>query len=494
MIARKPGTTDVERAGSTITGFDAFGGNMPFMGGRRVAGQYGDGYAEWLTKRYAATGNTDYVGYFFLRAASLLAPRGSIGLIATNAITDGDNRRTVLARLMDRGLAFHCVDHGVPWPGAAQVLIAVLHMASGRILDAVRARFLNGRRVEEINSHLRAGPERPDPVALPENAGRAFIGCFLRGDGFILSNDEAERLLAEHPEEREVVRPFLTGDDLNSRLDQSPSRHVVAFVDRAQEEEAERFPAAMAIVEERVKPGRMRLKTTGADADHRRYWWRFANTRKQLREEAARLPRLLATARVAKHVVFSFISPDVVPSEQVVVLATDDYADFAVLQSRIHDAWVRMFATHMGEGIRYSTSECFDSFPFPERTDALRGAGKRLYEARAGRALTATYNLLIDPACEEAGIVELRRLHEEMDLAVVDAYGWGGVKVPAYCGSAPDQQAFDDEVIDRLFVLNAARADAERKGEGGGSDTKSAKGKKHGAQVGLEVEDEGAAR
>lgn len=442
----------------TTKGFDAFGGNMPFMGGRRIAGHVGEDYAEWLTEQYGGTGNTDYVGYFFLRAARLLGRRGTLGLISTNAITDGDNRRTVLARLMEQGLELYHVQRGMPWPGSAVVLIAVLHLARGRVLDAIGARFLDGRRVPAINSRLRAGPERPEPVALPENSGCAFIGCFLRGEGFILSGEEAGALLAKHPEEREVVRPFLTGDDLNRRPDQSPSRHVVAFFDRA-EEEAGAFPAAFAIVQERVHPARMRLKTTGADAEHRRYWWRFANTRKQLRELARSLPRLLATARVAKRPVFSFIAPDVVPSEQVVVFATADFADFGVLQSRIHEIWVRLLATHMGEGLRYSTSECFDPFPFPEPTAAVREAGATLYETReaytrsSGRGLTETYNLLADAECEEPAIAELRRLHEAMDRAVIEAYGWE-VEVPSYCDRG---EAFEDEVVDRLFVLNADR-------------------------------------
>jgi MmeI, target recognition domain len=453
---------------STVTGFDAFGGNMPFMGGRRIAGHCGERYAAWLTEHYRGTGNTDYVGYFFLRASSLLARRGTLGLIATNAIADSDNRRTVLARLIERGLAFYDVRRGIPWPGTAAVLIALLHAARGRVLDAVRDRRLNGRRVEQINSRLMAGAEWPEAKPLSENNGRAFIGCFLRGDGFILSDAEAAELLAAHPREREVVRPFMTGEDLNSRPDQSPSRHVIAFFDRTLQE-AEQFPAALALVNERVRPARMRLKTTGADADHRRYWWRFANTRKQLREAAARLPRLLATARVSKHVMFSFIDSDVVPSEQVVAFATADFADFAVLQSRVHACWVRLLATHMGEGNRYSTSECFDTFPFPAASEPLRVAGARVYDTRrrymieTGQGLTQTYNLLADEACHDARVVELRQLHEELDRAVLEAYGWPDVGVPPYC--APEENSFETAVIDRLFDLNAQRArDQERHG------------------------------
>lgn len=85
------------------------------------------------------------------------------------------------------------------------------------------------------------------------------------------------------------------------------------------------------------------------------------------------------------------------------------------------------------------------------------------------QGLTQTYNLLKDPDCHDGRIEELRRLHEDMDRAVLDAYGWTDLPVPPYCPQTPDEQqaleTFQDEVIDRLFVLNAERAaDEARRG------------------------------
>jgi hypothetical protein len=61
-----------------------------------------------------------------------------------------------------------------------------------------------------------------------------------------------------------------------------------------------------------------------------------------------------------------------------------------------------------------------------------------------------------------------------MDRAVLAAYGWSDISVPPFVtpATAADKkafEAFDDEVIDRLFVLNAQRAEEERvKGLTGG--------------------------
>jgi hypothetical protein len=81
------------------------------------------------------------------------------------------------------------------------------------------------------------------------------------------------------------------------------------------------------------------------------------------------------------------------------------------------------------------------------------------------QGLTATYNKLKVPDCQDAPIVELRKLHEEMDRAVLAAYGWSDIPVPPYCPATDADRAavarFEDAVIDRLFALNAERAAAE---------------------------------
>jgi len=453
-------------------GIDIFSGNMPFLGGRRIAAEHGATYAEWLTARYGGTGDTDYVGYFFHRASELMPDSGCIGFIATAAITDGDNRRTVLERLIREGeFEAHAATTGFPWPGNAQVNISTVHLAKGVCREGISQRVLNGRAVERINSRLRSGDDWPTPVPLQENNGLALVGCFLRGEGFILEKAEAHAFLAAHPEEGDVVRPYLVGDDLNNSLDQSAQRYVIDF--RAMTlDEARGYPHALAIVEERVRPKRERLKTTGADAEHRKHWWRFANVRIELRARAQAMPRFLATARVSKRPVFAFVPSTWTPSEQVVLFPVPTGTAFAVLQSRTHRAWINLHATHMGEGLRYSATDCFAPFPFPacdpaETIPALEALGEEVHEMRRefatgrGIGLTETYNALHDAAATDLALKQLRTLHERLDRAVLDSYGWSDVAVPPYCAASDachDRNHFEDVMAARLSALNADRA------------------------------------
>jgi hypothetical protein len=215
--------------------------------------------------------------------------------------------------------------------------------------------------------------------------------------------------------------------------------------------------------------------------------------------------------------VFSFQPTDRVLNEKVYVFPLDPCASFAVLQSRVHEPWARLLSSTLGAGtLNYSASECFDTFPFPQpdpRTviPALEDLGQRLYDTRAkymvdtDQGLTQTYNQLKDPDCTEPRIVELRELHLEMDRAVLAAYGWSDLEVPPFTTprTPEEEQAlatFQDEVIDRLFVLNAKRAEEERlagasttKGKGKGKPRAASKGKKPAAknQLALVDEDDG---
>jgi hypothetical protein len=186
------------------------------------------------------------------------------------------------------------------------------------------------------------------------------------------------------------------------------------------------------------------------------------------------------TARVTKHLCFSFQPTDRILNEKLFVFPFEGYGPFAVLQSRVHTTWAWLLSSTMKNDLNYSASECFETFPLPPVLETGQGAGSALedigerlylrrarYMAEARHGLTVTYNRLRDPACDEGAVVELRGLHEEMDRVVLDSYGWLDVSVPPVVrpSTRAERQAletFEDEIIDRLFALNAERAVREQ--------------------------------
>lgn len=243
------------------------------------------------------------------------------------------------------------------------------------------------------------------------------------------------------------------------------------------------WPDLLEIVERKVRGTRAAHSTAG--------WWQFERYRGELYAFIKGLERVLVISRVGQHGLFSFLSPDRVYAETLVVMAFQVSGAMALLQSRVHEVWALFFASSLEERLRYGPSDCFETFPFPpgwESDPQLEEAGRTYYEFRAAlmirnqEGLTKTYNRFHDPDEASPEILKLRELHAAMDRAVLDAYGW--TDIPTDCDFLLDWEdeeeegtssrrkkpwrlrgpdAVRDEVLARLLALNAERAAAEER-------------------------------
>jgi hypothetical protein len=448
---------------------DGFVGNPPFMGQGVLRGALGNAYPDWLFALHeGAGGKCDLAAHFFRRSSFLLGRSGTIGLVATNTIAQGDTREGGLQVLVQEHLRIFRAMTNYQWPGSAAVTVSIVHLAKGAVVTP--SAELDGEMVPTIDSRLRADAERTDAQPLPENRHLSFSGCKIGGQGFLLEDAEVEELARTAPRSLERIFRYLGGEEVNSNPNQDAERWVIDFAQMSLEDVSARWPALLTIVSERVKPYRDQVSRES----WRRRWWQFAEVYPRMRAAIAPLQRCLVTAIVSKHLIFSFQPTNRIFSHKLYVFAFADITQFAVLQSRIHDSWAWLLCSTMrNAGINYSASDCFDTFPFPARDPrtsfpALEAIGQELYDARAkfmrdtDQGLTKTYNALKDPACDDPRVISMRRQHEALDGAVLDAYGWTDIPVPPFCPRTDAEhaqlQAFKDAVIDRLFVLNAERA------------------------------------
>lgn len=468
---------------------DGFVGNPPFMGGKQVAGKFGNEYRDWLLELHDGShGNGDLCAHFFRRSAALVGCNGTFGLIATNTISQGDTRITGLDELLRSGVRLYAAQESYTWPGDAAVIVSIVHGARGTVARERQA-VLDGRLVASINSSLKADAQRSGPERLRHNDGLFSAGSFICGAGFLLEPAERNRLVEDEPSNQQRVRPYIGGEEVNNSAEHAFSRYVISF-DAMPLEAASAWPSLLDIVRLRVKPGRDILRDDNASARTlKKQWWRFQAHRPALYAALASLSRCIVASQVTKHLVFAFQPTDRIFAHTLNVFPFAAASSFAVLQSRIHEPWARLLSSSMKTDLRYAASDCFETFPFPQPDPRsvireLEAIGERLYETRArymvdtDQGLTKTYNALKDPGCTDPRILELRQLHEDMDRAVLVAYGWSDLDVPPYCPRTDAERtalkAFEDAVIDRLFELNAKRAAEERAAQG---DTQPAKRK-----------------
>lgn len=407
-------------------GFDAMLGNPPFIGGRRMRNALGDRFMDWLQIEWPHCSlNADLCVFFYLTTGKLVREGGAIGFLGTKTIGQGDTARTGLAFLtetMDFDITL--ARSAFEWPGSAAVIAALFVAYRGQW---VGGRTLDGQPVSSISPVLDDEGAWGEAKVITANKSKSFQGSVLVGKGFVLSHDEAKQYLVERPANAEVVKPYLGGDDLNTDPEQRASRWAIDFRDKSLGECEDRWPELVSRIRELVKPHRDKA----ARKPHREFWWQHGDKRPALYKCIEGRDEVLVIARVPKYVAFVRVPTAQVFQDMVYVFDLPTWSSFSVLQSSFHDAWVRRGSSTVGETLRYTPSDYFDTFPFLDiQSTDLDEIGHYYHQHRKelmlanNEGLTATYNRVHDSSDVTEGIRRLRELRVEMDNKVAHAYGW----------------------------------------------------------------------
>ena len=462
-------------------------GNPPFIGNWRMRQALGDGYAEALRKTYKTVPeSTEYVMYWWHKAAELTR-QGKVlrfGFITTNSLPQTYNRK-VLQYHMDAklplSLVFAIPDH--PWVDSADGAAVRIAMTVGQLGDSSgklqrvrteRAGDGEGLQVDldtrngKLFSDLTIGADVAGAMPLLANETLANRGVQLFGSGFLAPPQDAKKLGLGHiPGLEKHIREYRNGRDLTQR-----PRGVMAIdlLGLEAEEVRNRFPEVFQWVLERVKPERDHNNR----ASYREKWWIFGEPRKVLRRSLVGLPRFIATVETAKHRFFVFLDQSILPDNKLLNVASDDAWHLGVLSSRIHVNWALAAGSTLEDRPVYVKTTCFETFPFPDCTEqqkerirqlaeALDAHRKRQQELYPDLTMTGMYNVLAklqqgeelnakDRQIHEQGLVSvLQQLHDELNSAVEEAYGWP-VDLP------------DEAILERLVDLNRERSKEEENG------------------------------
>jgi hypothetical protein len=182
--------------------------------------------------------------------------RGTFSFLGTNTISQGDTGRTAITFLLENGVSLYRADSSRTWPGDAAVFVAVLHFSKSHWNGIFT---LDGSAVEAIDTRLQATDSIKEPYVLSANSHLSYKGFDLGGLGFTFTLEEYETFIEKHPEETEVIHPYINGHDLYTSPNQEASRYAINFLDMSLEE-ATRYPACLERVRGLVKPQRDQVK------------------------------------------------------------------------------------------------------------------------------------------------------------------------------------------------------------------------------------------
>lgn len=469
-------------------------GNPPFIGAGPMRETLGDGYAEALRSSWPTVPDSaDFVMYWWRRSAELVSAASveRFGLITTNSLRQTFNRRVVQSALKDGlSLLFVIPDH--PWVDStdgAAVRIAMTTVGrekrEGKLYTVVNEQPGEYGEVHVdmaqsqglIHADLRIGANVAAARALSANATLTSRGVMLFGAGFIVTEEQAKSLgLGSVQGLDDLIRAYRNGRDLTSR-----PRGVMVIDLFGLDIDAVRrnFPTVYQWVCERVKPER----DVNRDLQIRTNWWLHGRGRPEIRRALKGLPRYIATVETAKHRVFQFLDINVLPDNKLVAIALCDAMFLGVLSSRVHGVWALAAGSWLGVGNDpvYVKTRCFEAFPFPcedtgltpQLAERIRSLAEQLDAHRKARqavhgtvTITGMYNVLeklrngevltaVERTLNDNGLVSvLQSMHDELDAAVLAAYGWADLSLPADT----------DALLLRLVELNVKRATEEAAG------------------------------
>lgn len=465
---------------------DVIVGNPPFLGDKMMISSMGEEYVTRLRKGFAdwLPGGSDLVCYWFAIADRMLREGRAqrIGLVATNSIRGGVNRR-----VLDEVVAHHRIfeawsDEEWTVEGAA-VRVSIICVSQDNSESGISVR-LNGKPVVRVFSDLSAGTfDLTQANSLEENRNAAFNGIQKTGP-FEVSGAVARQWLTapSNPDGKKnaaVLKPYWNGIDLVRRPRDS---WIIDFGIGTAHNDAAFYELPFKYVEEVVRPTRVGNKIEWL----RTNWWLLWRPRPEMRTAIAPLKRYLATPEVSKWRVFSWLPLSVDPDKNLVVIARDDDTTFGILHSRFHEAWSLRLGTSLEDRPRYTPSTTFETFPFPEgltpnlpaasyaddpRAAAIAAAARRLDELRRNwlnpsdlvdvvpEVVPGFPDRILPKDEAAAAILKKRTLtnlynerpawldnaHRDLDAAVAAAYGW-----PA--------DISEDDALAELLKLNHLRS------------------------------------
>jgi hypothetical protein len=473
-------------------------GNPPFIGASRLRDNLGDGYVEALWAAYPKMPQSADLVMFWWEKAALAARAYSaktgkgtrrFGLITTNSLRQTFNRRVLEPHLNDPkkplSLLFAIPDH--PWVdtlyGAAVRIAMTVGAAgnrAGRLLtlatEIKEKNEADGRQVTfqhqigKVFANLQIGADVASAKVLAANEAIASRGVALHGLGFLVEEGQAQSLgLNTVPEMERHVLKYFNGRDVMAK---ARGLRVIDLYPLTQEEVKTRFPTLYQHVFDNVKPERDQNR----EDFRRKNWHWFGRTNETYRTAVDGLPRFIGTVETSKHRVFRFFDGNTRADNKLVAIGLANPEWLAVLSGRMHTTWALRLGSWLGVGNDpvYVKSRCFDPFPFPDLTDdqrsRLRALGeeldahrKRQQAAHPKLTLTSMYNVLEklragdtiegkDREIYDQGLIGiLKDLHDQIDAAVAEAYGW-------------PVDLSDEDILFRLVALNKTRAEEEARG------------------------------
>ena len=425
-------------------------GNPPFVGAK-----YQTVRQRAQVRNIAMLGNSggtlDYVSAWFIRASDYAKfGRLRISFVATNSITQGEQAAQLWPLLFERAnmeilFAHRTFAWGSDARGIAHVHVVIIGLTRKEDTPIVKRFFhysnINGE-PEEIrckvispylfdaerlnNPYLVVRKERHPINGLP----RLKTGVQMIDNGILtFTEEEKNKFVRAEPGAEQFFRRYIGGDEYINGY-----HRWILYLREAKPADLRTLPSVKQLISE------VRQYRSSSSRENTR---RFANyptlvgVDERLTKNYLVIPNTSSERR--EYIPMGWLGPEIIANQKLRILPEATLADFALLTSAMHMAWMRAISGRLESRYMYSVGVVYNTFPTPQQCKIqgnLEQLAQNILNARAahpGMSLADLYDPDLMPP-------NLRRAHQSLDRAVDRLY-------------RPSTFASEHERIEHLFML-----------------------------------------
>lgn len=406
-------------------------GNPPFGGAKYLS----DEQKVWLKSVYPPKhklGFVDFVTAWFVKASDYMLQNKHVhaAFVATNSICQGEQVNTLWGLLLDKGIHINFAYTSFKWTneatGKAGVTCVIVGFSYAKTNSSILYSYdVKSREFTKHNCHT-ISPYLCDsntvaivraknkPFELQNNL--SFGNMPNDGGNLILSYEDGQKLLNDHPN----VKPFLKRFIGSSELMKSEFRYCL-WLEGEDIDKWSALPEVMKRVEACAEWRSKQVKS-GAAYKYRDVPWRFGQLANPSNpERAIAIPAITSSNRF--YIPLGFINSDYIASNKLYIVATSEMYYFGVLSSRMHMVWMKLTSGRLETRYSYSRDLTFNTFVWPEVSDEQRDEidklAKEILLTRIDFETQFTLGEMYNP---ENMPDELKDVHARLDAAVERAY------------------------------------------------------------------------
>ncbi|MDL2234619.1 hypothetical protein LJC07_00505 [Christensenellaceae bacterium OttesenSCG-928-L17] len=413
-------------------------GNPPFVGARMMdQGGQQKQEVEDIFGNIPDVQDLDYVTCWYKKAAKYIeGTQIEVGFVSTNSICQGSQVPILWGVMLnDHHVHINFAHQTFKWSNEAKGKAAVYCVIVGFSLYARKEKRLftyedakdvpTETVVSNISPYLLPGENifvtaQKKPLCdVPE---MKFGSQPRDGGHFVLTTEEREEILAAEPALDVVIKPYIGADEFIK----GKERYCIWLHNAPFEviKNSKILKERIAAVEEfRLSS---KAKTTNGYAKVPSIFAQIAHPY----SDYLLVPRVSSENR--RYIPIGFMDENTIASDAVQIIPNASLYHFGILTSNVHMAWMRAVAGRLKSDYRYSKEIVYNSFPWPEVTEAQKSA----IEAAAQAVLDERKNYpgtsladLYDPVLMKT--TTLFKAHQNLDRAVMKLYGFTPQNTPS---------------------------------------------------------------